>query len=40
MDTRNKTNADFHNDVTTTLASHETSFDQVNDALQAVLTNL
>lgn len=40
MDTRGKTNAEFRNDVTTTLARHEASFDQVNAALQAVLTEL
>lgn len=40
MDTRGKTNAELCNDVTTTLARHEASFDQVNAALQAVLTEL
>ncbi|KAH9779621.1 hypothetical protein KPL71_007762 [Citrus sinensis] len=40
MDTRGKTNAEFRNDVTTTLARHEASFDQVNAALQAMLTEL
>ena len=40
MDTRGKTNAEFRNDVTTTLARHEARFDQVNAALQAVLTEL
>ncbi|KAL5554076.1 hypothetical protein UlMin_041477 [Ulmus minor] len=40
MDTRGKTNAEFRNDVNDILARHETSFDQVNTALQAVLTEL
>ncbi|KAL5555249.1 hypothetical protein UlMin_037485 [Ulmus minor] len=40
MDTRGKTNAEFRNDVNDILAQHETSFDQVNTALQAVLTEL
>ncbi|KAJ0051453.1 hypothetical protein Pint_03498 [Pistacia integerrima] len=40
MDTRRKTNAEFHNEVSETLAWHESSFDQVNAALQAVLTEL
>lgn len=40
MDTHGKTNAEFCNDVTITLARHETSFDKVNVALQAVLTKL
>ncbi|KAL6313963.1 hypothetical protein AAG906_011693 [Vitis piasezkii] len=37
MDTRDKTNAEFHNDA---LARHESSFDQINAALQSVLTEL
>ena len=40
MDTRGKTNAEFRNDVNEILARHESSFDQVNAALQAVLTEL
>ena len=40
MDTRGKTNAEFHNDVNEILARHDTSFDQVNAVLQEVLTEL
>ncbi|KAJ0042456.1 hypothetical protein Pint_17421 [Pistacia integerrima] len=40
MDTRGKTNAKFCNEVNETLARHESRFDQVNAALQAVLTEL
>ena len=40
MDTRNKINAEFRNEVTEILAQHESSFDQVNAALQTVLTEL
>ena len=40
MDTRGKTNAEFLNNVNEILAQHETSFDQVNTALYAVLTEL
>jgi hypothetical protein len=40
MDTRGKTNAEFRSDVNDILARHENSFDQVNVALQAVLTEL
>ena len=40
MDTRGKTNAEFHNDVNEILARHDTSFDQVNAVLQEVLTKL
>nr|TKR74530.1 hypothetical protein D5086_0000295630 [Populus alba] len=40
MDTRGKTNAEFRSDVNDILARHENSFDQVNAALQAVLTEL
>lgn len=40
MDTRCKSNAEFHNDVNEILARHESNFDQVNVALQAVLTEL
>ncbi|RVW85308.1 hypothetical protein CK203_045592 [Vitis vinifera] len=40
MDIRGKTNAEFRNDVNEILARHESSFDQVNAALQAMLTEL
>jgi hypothetical protein len=40
MDTRGKSNAEFRNEVNEALARHESSFDQVNSALQAVLTEL
>ncbi|KAA8526488.1 hypothetical protein F0562_008310 [Nyssa sinensis] len=40
MDTRGKTNAEFRNDVNEILTRHESSFDQVNVALQMVLTEL
>ena len=40
MDTRCKTNAKFRSDINEILARHEISFDQVNAALQAVLTEL
>ena len=40
MDTRRKKNAEFHNEVNEILALHETSFDQVNSALQAMLIEL
>ncbi|XP_061968341.1 uncharacterized protein LOC133691764 [Populus nigra] len=40
MDTRGKSNAEFRTEVNDALARHESSFDQVNAALQAVLTEL
>ncbi|XP_068661892.1 protein NRT1/ PTR FAMILY 4.5-like [Aristolochia californica] len=40
MDTRGKTNAEFRNEVNKILARHESNFDQVNIALQVVLTEL
>lgn len=40
MDTRDKTNAEFRNDVNEALARHESNFDQINAALQSVLTEL
>ena len=40
MDTRGETNAEFRNKVNEALARHESSFDQVNATLQAVLTEL
>ena len=40
MDTRGKTNAEFRNEVNEALARHESSFDQINLALQVVLTKL
>ena len=40
MDTRGKSNAEFHNEVNEALAGHESSFDKVNSTLQVVLTKL
>nr|TKS13847.1 hypothetical protein D5086_0000049230 [Populus alba] len=40
MDTCGKSNAEFRNEVNEALARHESSFDQVNSALQALLTEL
>lgn len=40
MDTRGKSNAEFRNEVNEILLRHESSFDQVNATLQAVLTEL
>jgi uncharacterized coiled-coil protein SlyX len=40
MDTRGNSNVEFHNEVNEALARRESSFDQVNSALQAVLTKL
>ena len=40
MNTRSKTNAEFHEEVSETLARHESSFEQINAALQIVLTEL
>jgi hypothetical protein len=40
MDTHGKTNAEFRSDVNEILARHESNFNQVNAALQAVLTEL
>jgi hypothetical protein len=40
MDTRDKSNAEFRNEVNEILVRHETSFDQVNATLQVVLTEL
>ena len=40
MDTRGKTNAEFRNEANEALARHESNFDQVNSALQTVLTEL
>ena len=34
MDTKGKTNVEFQNDVNEMLATHESSFDQVNTTLQ------
>ena len=39
MDTRSKTNAEFRSEVNEILASHESSFDQVNATLQTLLTD-
>ena len=40
MDTRGKTNVEFRNEVNETLVRHEASFDQLNAALQTILTEL
>ena len=40
MDTREKTNAEFCNEVNEALARHESSFDYVNATLQAVFSEL
>ena len=40
MDTHDKSNAEFHNEVQKILARHESSFDHVNSMLQTVLTEL
>ncbi|KAL5810054.1 hypothetical protein ACOSQ4_026622 [Xanthoceras sorbifolium] len=40
METRGKTNAEFCNEVNKILARHESCFDQVNAALQSILTEL
>ncbi|KAL5771463.1 hypothetical protein ACOSP7_015617 [Xanthoceras sorbifolium] len=40
METRGKINAEFRNEVNEILARHESSFDQVNATLQAILTEL
>ena len=40
MDTRGKSNAEFRNDVNEALARHESNFDQINDSLHKVLTEL
>ncbi|KAH9648047.1 retrotrans gag domain-containing protein [Citrus sinensis] len=40
MDTRSKSNAEFRNDVNEALARHESNFDQINDSLHKVLTEL
>ncbi|KAL5769060.1 hypothetical protein ACOSQ2_015843 [Xanthoceras sorbifolium] len=40
METRGKINAEFRNEVNEILARHESSFDQVNAILQAILTEL
>jgi len=40
MDTHGKTNMEFNNEVNKILAQHKSSFDKVNVALQAVLTEL
>ena len=40
MDTRGKSNAEFRNEVNETLGRHETSFDQLNAALQTILMEL
>ena len=40
IDTHGKMNAEFRNEVNGALARHESSFDQINLALQEVLTEL
>jgi hypothetical protein len=40
MDTRGKSNAEFHSEVNEALARHESNFDQVHDTLQTILTEL
>ncbi|KAL5752695.1 hypothetical protein ACOSQ2_023202 [Xanthoceras sorbifolium] len=40
METRKKTNAEFRSEVNEILAQHKSSFNQVNSALQAILTEL
>ncbi|GFY86793.1 hypothetical protein Acr_05g0004320 [Actinidia rufa] len=40
MDTRGKTNTEFHNEVSKVLARHESSFDQIHATLQTILTDL
>ena len=40
MDTCGKTNVEFRNEVNETLVRHESSFDQLNAALQTILTEL
>ena len=40
MDTHNKSNAEFCNDVNEALARHESNFDHINDSLHKVLTEL
>ncbi|KAL5851174.1 hypothetical protein ACOSQ3_006292 [Xanthoceras sorbifolium] len=40
METRGKANAEFRNEVNEILTQYESSFDQVNAALQAILTEL
>lgn len=40
METRNKSNAEFRAEVDEILTRHESSFDQINNTLQTVLTEL
>ena len=40
MDTRARSNAEFHNEVSEILARHESNFDQIHGTLQTVLTEL
>jgi hypothetical protein len=40
MDTCGKTNIEFRNEVNETLVRHESSFDQLNAALQTIVTEL
>ncbi|KAL5807035.1 hypothetical protein ACOSQ4_029768 [Xanthoceras sorbifolium] len=40
MDTRSKTNAEFRTEVMDILQRHEASFNQLNAALQTIMTNL
>ena len=40
MDTRNKTNVEFREEVHEALSRHESNFEQINIALQSVLTEI
>jgi len=40
MDTCGKTNVEFRNEVNETFIWHEANFDQLNAALQTILTEL
>ena len=40
MDTRNKTNAEFREEVHEALSRHESNFEQINVGLQLVLTEI
>ena len=40
MDTRNKSNAEFRNEVNEALARHESSLDQVHATLQTIMADI
>ena len=40
MDTRGKSNMEFRNDVQEALARHESTFDQIHNNLQTIMTEL